>query len=232
MHSKAFFKHRAAFKSILLPILLCVLGAPLASEQTKALVAGSVPTTLPQVILQFKVVGIPQEGSDEREATITRALARNDFSWLADHKLDVLSEPSVTTLDGLEAQVDNTRDMTYPTQYSVDKAGRVSASHFRTRRVGVEIEATPIVLPGNAVSYDLKCTITSFVGWADVPSQGRQPIFNVRQITTQKLLINGKSDFLWVGPNSVGASDPSGNKKPMRDALIVTVHRGANVPVQ
>jgi beta-lactamase regulating signal transducer with metallopeptidase domain len=153
----------------------------------------------PQIELEFKLFKIDQKTYSEQQEKIDTALDKQDISFLKNlGGISLLSAPKVTLLSGLKAEVDVTRDFRYATKFDMDKDGKMVPSDYKTRKLGVQIEALPILL-ADRQSIDLRftCEVASLEGWIGDPSSTRQPIFKVRRISTQRLVFDHA--YFWVG---------------------------------
>lgn len=162
----------------------------------------------PQVQIEFKAVEINEKTYLEKQQEIDAAVAKVDLPSLI-HKLinmlgvNVLSSPSVTTQYGLKAHIDMLRHMSYPTRFDKDKDGKIVPSDFETHDIGVSVEAKPTLQPDHhSVLLKFSCQITSYGGWKDIPSGGRQPVFNVSSIEQENVL-DQQSLAVWVGKETI-----------------------------
>jgi beta-lactamase regulating signal transducer with metallopeptidase domain len=172
---------------------------PAASDSTAA-----PDVSKPQINLEFKLISIDEKTYLEKQQEIDAAVAKADLPSLIDKMIKMpgvnfLSTPSVTTQEGLRATVDVLRPMSYPTRFDKDKDGKIILSDFRTRNLGVSIEAVPTLQADHqSVSLNLTCEVTSFGGWLDIPSGGRRPLFSARRISSENV-IHEHGFAVWVG---------------------------------
>jgi beta-lactamase regulating signal transducer with metallopeptidase domain len=162
----------------------------------------------PQIELEFKLISIDEKTYLEKQQEIDAAIAKADLATLIDKLnkmpgVNLLSTPSVTTQEGLRATVDVLREMSYPTKFDKDKDGNRVPSDFKTHDVGFSIEAKPTLQPDHhSVLLKFSCTITNFGGWKDIPSGGRQPVFETLALSSEKI-IDKQSLRVWVGNETI-----------------------------
>lgn len=138
---------------------------------------------------------------------------------------DLMSAPKLTVLSGKTAEIIVAREFRYPESYGpINSAVGMSSSlgtgssagvtitagtpqNFVTRRVGVQMEVTPIVEDsGEWISLCLEPKVTEFEGFVEyggssvaisgettvqVPSGFYQPIFSTREMRTEVTIANG-----------------------------------------
>ena len=176
-----------------------------AEEQPATL--GSKATTdpsKPQIKLEFRWVGIDEKTYLSHQKEIDAAVANSDLASLITTAnnlpgISMLSAPSVTTQEGLKANVDIVREMPFATKFDKDKDGKIVPSDFKTRDLGVSVEALPILTAdGKYVNLKLKCQVKSFCGWKETSPGVKLPIFNTASIETGRL-IDKHGMAVWVG---------------------------------
>ena len=142
-----------------------------------------------------------------------RALSRKTGS-------DLMSAPKVTVLSGKRATITVAQELRYPESYgdieSEAPSGEGAGSgisitagtpqDFVTRNVGVEMTVTPNVENDDTISLILEPRVTEFEGFVEyggpsvaisgtttvtVPAGFYQPIFSVREITTEVTVYDG-----------------------------------------
>jgi general secretion pathway protein D len=158
----------------------------------------------------MKQFGLGQYDAD----FVFRALSRQSGS-------DLMSAPKVTVLSGKRATITVAQEMRYPESYgdlesTVSPAGRRGSGgvsitagtpqDFVTRNVGVEMTVTPNVENDDTISLILEPRVTEFEGFVEyggtsiaiqgdttvtLPSGFYQPIFSVREITTEVTVYDG-----------------------------------------
>lgn len=132
---------------------------------------------------------------------------------------DLLSAPRVTVLSGKTAHIDVVQQLIYPSQYGNTEAKAAAGSkaaltisagtpqNFISRDVGVSLAVTPTVEDDDRqISMKLDPKITEFQGFieyggsslgiagdvaATTPAGFYQPIFTVREVTTEVSIENG-----------------------------------------
>jgi hypothetical protein len=191
----------------------------------------------PQIELEFKVIAINEATYLSHQKEIDAAVANSDLVSLVTTVnnlpgVSLLSAPSVTTQDGLKANVDITREMHYPTTIGKNKDGTPDLSDFKTKDVGLSIEALPTLTADKKyVMLKFKYTLTSFEGWKEVSPGLKQPIFDRGSIESESLI--GEHGYaVWVdGPGTTRAYLPTDNgdnaslatvTSPKRILLFVT----------
>jgi beta-lactamase regulating signal transducer with metallopeptidase domain len=158
----------------------------------------------PQIELEFKLVQIDEKTYISHQKQIDAEVPSLDAGSLISQinnlpGVSLLSAPSVTTQDGLKANVDIVREMSYATQFDKDKDGKIVPSDFKTRDVGLSVEGTPTLTADKRyVSLKFKCKLTSFEGWKEISTGGRLPIFDTVSTETE-MLIDKHGDAVWVG---------------------------------
>ena len=141
---------------------------------------------------------------------LVRALSRKTGS-------DLMSAPKVTVLSGKRATITVAQELRYPESYGDIESepgdgGGISITagtpqDFVTRNVGVEMTVTPNVENDDTISLILEPRVTEFEGFVEyggpsvaltetgtvvrVPSGFYQPIFSVREITTEVTVYDG-----------------------------------------
>jgi beta-lactamase regulating signal transducer with metallopeptidase domain len=181
---------------------------PAASDPTAA-----PDVSKPQVQIEFKVISIDEKTYVDKQQEIDAAVANSDLASLIDKLnnmpgVNLLSTPSVTTQDGLKATVDVLRQMSYPTKFDKDKDGKIVPSDFKTHDVGLSIEAKPTLqLDHHSVLLKFSCTITNFGGWKDIPSGGRQPVFDTLALSSENI-IDKQGLRVWVGKETIPNQPP------------------------
>ncbi len=122
-------------------------------------------------------VGFGKEGSNFSYAGFLNALAN-------DADINILSTPSVTTLDNEEASMVVGQEVPITTG---SQLGDNNANPFQTterREVGVKLTVTPQVNSGTAIRFSIEQEVSSLVG-------GGGQIFNTRKITTSVMVNDG-----------------------------------------
>ena len=193
----------------------------------------------PQIHLEFKMIGIDETTYLSHQKEIEAEVANSDLASLITTAnnlpgISLLSTPSVTTQEGLKANVDIVREMPYATKFDKDKDGKIVPSDFKTKDMGVSIEGMPTLTADKQyVRLKFKCKLTGFEGWKAIPTGGRLPIFDIASIETERL-IGKQGDAIWVGgPGTTRAYLPekdenietyTKNALPKRILLLVMAH--------
>jgi hypothetical protein len=171
---------------------------PAASDSTTATDASK-----PQIQLEFKLIQIDEKTYLSHQKDIDAAVANLNLVSLINlvnnlPGASLLSAPSVTTQDGLKADVDIVREMSYATKFDKDKDGKIVPSDFKTKEVGLTLEALPtLTADKESVWLKFKCKLTSFEGWKEIPTGGRLPILDTASTETQRL-IGKHGDAAWI----------------------------------
>jgi beta-lactamase regulating signal transducer with metallopeptidase domain len=171
----------------------------------------------PQIKLEFRLIAIDDKTYLSHQNDIDTAVANSDLVSLVttvNHLpgAALLSAPSVTTQDGLKANIDILREMPYVTRNDKDKDGKMVPSDFKTRDLGLSILALP-TLAADCRTVDLwfRCHVSSFGGWKETSPGVKQPIFDT-VTTVEKILMPEHGCALWVGgPGTTRAYLPDGN---------------------
>jgi len=125
----------------------------------------------PQIKLEFRLIAIDEKTYLSHQNDIDTAVANSDLVSLVTtvHHLpgaELLSAPSVTTQDGLKANVDIVEEMPYATRFDKDKDGKIAPSDFKNRNLGLSILALPtLTADGKYVDLWFRCQVSSFRGW-------------------------------------------------------------------
>ncbi len=219
------------------------LAATHVQAESQLLVSNSTITTNApnaRIQLEFKLIQIEEKTYISHQDEIDTKVANSDFSSLMNlinnlAGASVLSAPSITTQDGLKANIDIVRAVSYPTKFDKDQEGKPVSSNFKTRDTGISIEGVPILTADKQnVNLKFKCKLTSYVGWKENELGVRQPIFDTVSIQTQRL-ISKQGDAVWVGaPGTTRAylADRSGDNErpsandtaPKRILLLINAH--------
>ena len=141
---------------------------------------------------------------------LVRALSRKSGT-------DLMSAPKVTVLSGKRASITVAQELRYPESYGDIESdpgdgGAISITagtpqDFTYRNVGVELSVTPNVENDDTISLMLEPKVTEFEGFVEyggpsvaltetgtvvtVPAGFYQPIFSVRQISTEVTIYDG-----------------------------------------
>ena len=131
---------------------------------------------------------------------------------------DVLSAPRVTTISGVNAQIQVVEELIYPTEFeeqetsiddvvvsaglgaTVDFTGFSSPpipGSFETRELGVILNVTPTVdNDGYTINLTMQPEVSELLGWIDYGVVGapiRLPIFGSRNVTTSIVIWDGQT---------------------------------------
>ena len=130
---------------------------------------------------------------------------------------DLMSAPKITVLSGKRASITVAQELRYPESYGDIESdpgdgGAISITagtpqDFTYRNVGVELSVTPNVENDDTISLMLEPKVTEFEGFVEyggpsvaltetgtvvtVPAGFYQPIFSVRQISTEVTIYDG-----------------------------------------
>jgi beta-lactamase regulating signal transducer with metallopeptidase domain len=219
------------------------IGWSLSATQLRAITpAAAASPTGPNIQLEFRLIRIDEKAYAGRKKEIDGDIDRNDLTSLINllknlPGASLLQAPTVTTQQGLQANVDILHDIRYATVFTKDKTGKVISSGFRDRNVGLSIEALPrLAADGKSVDLKYKCEVTTFRGWAKYPdnSLGEEPVFNTRRASSDDL-IGPNGVAVWVGaePTQNGSLEESlpapdsvfpHEESPHRSLLLIFAH--------
>ena len=172
---------------------------PAASDSTTATDASK-----PQIQLEFKLLQIDEKTYLSHQKDIDAAVANLNLVSLINlvnnlPGASLLSAPSVTTQDGLKAEVDIGREMPYATKFGKDNNGKIVPSEFKTRKLGLSIVALPtLTADGKNIDLFFHLQVSSFEGFEDISPGIKQPVFDQVSSTTKVLM--GKHGYVaWIG---------------------------------
>jgi len=203
-----------------------------------------------QIQLEFKVMAVQETLYQAHKAEIDDMAQRGDVVSLVNlanktSGIDLLSAPSVTTQDGLKANVDIVREFPYPIDGFKDGQppprtvapllGNTPPTPpgFKTADLGISIEATPHLIDRLLVDLPIKCDILTLEGWSHPQPGIKQPIFNRNSVQTRWTMQNSHSVICVFGEPARGdiapGVDAAGGVKvppaeapPRRQILIAT----------
>ena len=112
-------------------------------------------------------------------------------AFASDTNVNVLSTPSLVTLDNAEANMIVGQNIPVTTGSFTAAAGQVGnvGSTYVRQDVGVKLKVTPQINEGNVISLKVKQEVSSVVD-GDTPASG--PTINKREIDTSVLIDDGK----------------------------------------
>jgi len=150
--------------------------------------------------------------------------------------VDLLSSPRVTCKSGQKAVIEMVRELRWPTEYNVpnDGSGKITASTFETRNVGLTLEVLPTVGAGGRIDMVLNPSEVELVGFViygggkprmdtlkpialagmmqDPPTRPRrvirQPIFDTRKISTSASIQSGQTVIVGGVGSVTGGAEP------------------------
>ncbi len=107
---------------------------------------------------------------------------------------NILSNPSITTMNNLEATVQVGEDINIPNFQIDPSTGKATVSGFQTRSTGILLKVTPHVNQEREIVLDLKPEITEIKETFDKFAAGIEfPRFTVQKANTQVRLNNGET---------------------------------------
>jgi type IV pilus assembly protein PilQ len=138
---------------------------------------------------------IPEVGGTFTFGTISAtalAITLNAISNRTD--TNIMSNPSITTMNNKEAFVQVGEDINIPNFQIDPSTGRATVSGFQTRSTGVLLKVTPHVNQEKEIVLDLKPEITETAATFDTFASGISfPRFTVQKADTQVRLDNGET---------------------------------------
>jgi beta-lactamase regulating signal transducer with metallopeptidase domain len=186
-----------------------VVGEKVVSTSVAKLPPPDPTDTLPRVVIEAKFIQVAQGEFDLKELAPydLNAQAGRSAQWSG--RLDVravvraleakpgselLSSPSVAVRSGYRATVKVGQELRYPQSYTATG----EPTDFISRTVGVELEATATLTSDNhAIKLDVHPLVTEFEGFVQYEGVKFQPVFSVREITSQVWMLDG--DTLVLG---------------------------------
>ncbi|MFO1371001.1 MAG: type II secretion system secretin GspD [Candidatus Competibacteraceae bacterium] len=195
------------------------LAAQINSNSTSSSGTSSTTTNVvsisPSQIPQGIHLGVGNFTGDNRFGALISALA-------ADTSANVLSTPTLVTLDNEEAEIIVGQDVPVVTgAYTTSSASSTTSSSsqignpfqtFQRQKVGIKLKVKPQINEGNAVKLEIAQEVSSVVASANSASQG--PTFNTREIKTRVLVEDGQ--ILVLG----GLIDDSLNQSAQKVPLL------------
>jgi beta-lactamase regulating signal transducer with metallopeptidase domain len=175
-----------------------------------------------QVLLEFKFASFSDAAYAGHQAEIDAAIAKNDELALVTFLnnapgCDLISAPSVTTLEGLRAQVDILHEFPIPQQTAKGKDGKMVA--LIHQNVGVSASAFPTISKDNtSMNLDLKGEVIDFAGWKETAPGVKEPIFVTRSVSRTHVAV-AKNLILWLSSTPV-YSDPFHPSAPSDHWLV------------
>jgi general secretion pathway protein D len=170
--------------------------------------ASATPPQAMQILIEAKFVEIGQNDFDPKDLNLSRAgtvgpgtAGTSENPWIG--QLDVpavlrvlaqkpsyilVGTPTVVTLSGRNAAMSVGQELRYPRSYSDTGLPQ----DFDTRKVGVQLQATPSVASdGHTIGLLLGVDFTDFEGFVEYGKKNYQPIFSTRNINTEVSLQDG-----------------------------------------
>ncbi len=138
---------------------------------------------------------VPEVGGTFTFGTLSTGTLATTINMLKQRvNTNVLSHPTIVTLNNKEAYVQVGDDINIP-NFQIDPAsGRATVTGFQTRSTGVILKVTPHVNPQRQIVIDLAPEVTSVGDTFDVFAQGVSfPRFTVQKVSTQVRLNNGET---------------------------------------
>lgn len=114
-------------------------------------------------------------------------------------KADLISSPSILTMDGKTAVLETGEEVPYPEALIVQAVTRYVT---KFKRAGVILRVTPFVKEGGYIFLDIKPEVSEIIGYFEVPSPGggapsKAPIVATRMVQTSVVIKEG--DTLMIG---------------------------------
>lgn len=170
---------------------------------------------------------LPKITEDQIPRGLQLGVGGGDFAVLLsalakDADANVLSTPTIVTLDNEEAEIIVGQDVpfvtgtytTSTTSASTDNSGLQSGGPFQTiqrNKVGIQLKVKPQINEGNAVKLEIAQEVSNVVPSANAATQG--PTLNTREIKTKVLVEDGQ--ILVLGGLIDEKLDESAQKVPL-----------------
>jgi beta-lactamase regulating signal transducer with metallopeptidase domain len=208
-----------------------------------------------QILIEFKLMSVDEKVYQANKARIDDLTQGDDAVSLASliqfangtPGIELLSAPTVTTLDGQKAEVDIVREFPYPaagfkdeeqtTAFTPQMPGKLPIPpEFKEEDIGLKVEATPhLTADQRAVDLGLDCKIVTFEGWNRSQPGIRQPIFVYNNIKTNWLLGSNNSyghvfselarGDLSPNVDAAGVPNPPAPDAPLKRSILIAIAR-------